>query len=80
MYSMESDKSIMPEVNIFPRLAKVGNFILDHLPTILPRETLASHGDHGASFMLDNALDTQPQLPFDDGGRWSDMGEYLGRE
>ena len=68
----------MPKVDIFPRLARVGNFVLDHLPTILPRETLASHGDHGASAMLDAALDPQGTLDFgwDSEGTYIDPNEY----
>ena len=33
-------------MDLFPRLSKVAGFLLDHLPTYLPREPLASHGDH----------------------------------
>lgn len=48
---------------ILPSFKEVGRFVLAHLPTMLPREPLAS-GDHGASEMLDASLDTQPQLEF----------------
>jgi hypothetical protein len=41
----EKEPQIFPKINLFPRLVKVGEFILDHLPTQLPKQPLA-RGDH----------------------------------
>lgn len=51
--SMEADKNPMPEFRILPRLCTVGEFVLNHLPTMLPKVPL-SRGDHehGAEAML----------------------------
>lgn len=39
-------------------------------------ELCLSEHKRGAAEILDNAMDNQPQLPFEDGGRWDDMGLY----
>ena len=66
------------DINPFPniKVLEVGRYILDHLPTMLPRTTLATHGDHqphGAAEMLDAALDTPVQASFG----WDSEGTYI---
>ena len=52
--------------NLFPRLRAVGAFVVDHLPTMLPKHIL-SRGDHpmhevtGGGPFLDAQLEAQAQ-------------------
>lgn len=39
-------------------------------------ELCLSEHNRGASVMLDEALDEQLTLPFEEGGRWDDQGRY----
>lgn len=61
-----------PKFDLFPRISKVARGLAD-LTHFLPRTVLAPHGDHiptekrGAAEMLDNAMDNQPELPFENG-------------
>lgn len=55
---MNKEPNIFPEINLFPRLKRVAEYIFGSL-TFLPNEPLASHGDHfntGAAPMLDDQL------------------------
>lgn len=54
---METDKNIMPELTLFPRLEKVASFI----KRVLPEPEI---NDRGASDMLDRMLyDLPPYQP-----------------
>lgn len=63
--------------HLFPRIERVIEavgkvLILGHVT----EPCLSEHRRGGASVMLDEALDNQPELPFEEGGRWTDMGRY----
>ena len=67
-----------PEFNIdlFPRITKVAEGVKKILNLGRVTELCLSEHKRGAAEMLDQALDNQPELPFEEGGRWSDMGTY----
>jgi len=61
---MENEPQFMPKIDLFPRLAKIGEFILDHLPTYLPNVPLARgdhtfEANHGGGPLLDQSLDQE---------------------
>lgn len=68
---------VMPRIDIFPRLARAGRFIVRNL-TVFPNGADESlfENRRGAEAMLDSLQDDAPQLPFEEGGRWTDMGRY----
>ena len=73
------EKQIMPEFKIVDIKAlreRAGAFLsniwnMGHITKLC----LNKHNT-GATVMLDEALDSQSQLPFEEGERWSDMGTY----
>lgn len=75
-----TNESIMPEfkiVDIKAMRERAGAFLSGVWNAGKHVELCLSEHNRGASVMLDEALDNQPELPFDEpGGRWSDMGEY----
>jgi hypothetical protein len=73
------EKQIMPEVKIVDIKAlreRAGAFLSGVWNAGRSVELCLSEHNSGASVMLDQALDNQPQLPFEDGGRWDDQGRY----
>ncbi len=63
-----------PEMKLFTPLKAVARFIGGI--SMLPNTADLSLSEHrGASRMLDEALDSQPELPIE-GGRWGSLGEY----
>lgn len=70
------DINIMPELHLFPRLERAGAFLSGVWNAGRQVELCLSEHRRGASVMLDEALDNQPELPFEEGGRWGSCGEY----
>ena len=70
------EKNIMPEFHLFPRIERVIEVVGKVLMLGHVTEPCLSEHNRGASVMLDEALDNQPELPFEEGGRWTDMGRY----
>lgn len=75
-------EQIFPEMAIIDteaikaRIRRAGVFLSDVWNAGRVVEPCLSEHNRGASVMLDEALDNQPELPFEEGGRWSDMGTY----
>lgn len=83
------NQNIMPEFHILPQVGKrIKRFVMNM--SMLPPETDYSLSEHrGASAMLDEALDYQPELPFEQipvvertdlgqlGGGWDESGNYI---
>lgn len=72
-------EQIFPEIKIVePRkaLKAVVQRVQGFLALGTTTELCLSEHKRGASAMLDAALDVQPQLPFEEGGRWDDQGRY----
>ena len=68
--NVEVDKNIMPEIELFPRLERVGHFI-KRLVTFLPLEAPDHMSEHyrGGAALLDRELydipqETQDQLDY----------------
>lgn len=59
---MEKDPSIMPKIDLFPRVTRVVHFLFDHLHS----EGLSDHANRGGAPALDRALyDEQAQIDFE---------------
>lgn len=78
--------SIMPEIKIVEpqMLRECAGAFLGSVVRLVSRLQVFPDGAQielsphyrGAAHMLDKALDNQPQLPFEEGGRWGSCGEY----
>lgn len=69
---------VFPEIKIVDIKAmrkRAGAFLRGVLRAGSVTELCLSEHKRGASEMLDNAMDNQPELPFE-GGRWDDQGRY----
>lgn len=62
--------------NLFPRLERAGAFLSGVWNAGKHVELCLSEHNRGASVMLDEALDEQLTLPFEEGGRWDSEGNY----
>ena len=74
-----TNDSIMPEfkiVDIKAMRERAGAFLSNIWNMGHVTELCLSEHRRGASVMLDEALDNQPELPFEEGGKWNDMGTY----
>ena len=74
-----TNDSIMPEfkiVDIKAMRERAGAFLSGVWNAGRQVELCLSEHRRGASVMLDEALDNQPELPFEEGGKWNDMGTY----
>lgn len=62
--------------NLFPRIQRAGEAIRTVLRAGHVTELCLSEHKRGAAEMLDNAMDNQPELPFE---KYDDMGCYIDR-
>lgn len=65
-----------PKFDLFPRITKVAEGVKKVLNLGRVTEPCLSEHKRGAAEMLDEALDNQPELPFEEGGRWDSEGNY----
>lgn len=73
------EKDIFPEIKIVDIKAlkeRAGAFLSGVWNAGRHVELCLSEHNRGASVMLDEALDEQLTLPFEEGGRWDDQGRY----